>query len=169
MPEQQNVITFCLLSCIGYILGTAVSTVMARCHTASQYKHTGCCVTFEMQQRQAASISERLVDSNQSIISHIPDDWNLCQHYCGNCKPQVNPKFAAAQLQRQLTYFLTYFLTYLPHEARVLLEKLTICQQVKKLPAFYGTWRFITPLASARQLSLSWASLIQSIPPHPTS
>jgi hypothetical protein len=88
-----------------------------------------------MQQRQAASISEKLVDSNQSIISHNPDDWNLCQHYCGNRKPQVNPKFAAAQLQRQLTYLLTY----LPHEARVLLEKLTICQQVKKLPAFYGT------------------------------
>jgi hypothetical protein len=51
-----------------------------------------------MQQRQAASISERLVGSNQSVISHIPEEWNLHQHYCGNLKPQLNPKFAAAQL-----------------------------------------------------------------------
>ena len=40
---------------------------------------------------------------------------------------------------------------------------------VKKFPAFYGTRRFITAFTSARHLSLSWASSIQSIPPHPTS
>ena len=53
--------------------------------------------------------------------------------------------------------------------SRVLLEKLTGFQLVKKSPAFYGTRRFITTLTSACHLSLSWASLIQSIPPHPTS
>ena len=52
---------------------------------------------------------------------------------------------------------------------RVLLEKLTGLQLVKKFPAFYGTRRFITALTSARQLSLSWASPIQSTNPHPTS
>ena len=52
---------------------------------------------------------------------------------------------------------------------RVLLEKLTGLQLVKKFPAFYGTRRFITALTSVRQLSLSWASPIQSIYPHPTS
>jgi hypothetical protein len=52
---------------------------------------------------------------------------------------------------------------------RVLLEKLTGLQIVKKFPAFYGTRRFITAFTSARHLSLSWASLIQSLPPHPTS
>jgi len=41
-------------------------------------------------------------------------------------------------------------------------------QLVKKLPAFYGTWTFITAFKSARHLSLSWASSIQTIPPHPT-
>ena len=51
----------------------------------------------------------------------------------------------------------------------VLLEKLTGFQLVKKFLAFYGTRRFITALTSARHLSLSWASSIQSIPPHPTS
>ena len=52
---------------------------------------------------------------------------------------------------------------------RVLLEKLTSLQLVKKFLAFHGTRRFITALTSVRPLSLSWASPIQSIYPHPTS
>ena len=52
---------------------------------------------------------------------------------------------------------------------RVLLEKLTGSQLVKKFPAFHGTRRFITALTSVRHLSLSCASPIQSIYPHPTS
>ena len=52
---------------------------------------------------------------------------------------------------------------------RVLPEKLTGLQLVKKFPTFHGTRRFITALTSVRQLSLSWASPIQSIYPHPTS
>ena len=52
---------------------------------------------------------------------------------------------------------------------RVLLEKLTGLQLVKKFPAFHGTRSFITALTSVRHLSLSWASPIQSIYPHPTS
>ena len=70
-------------------------------------------------------------------------------------------------------------LKYLPHHytetrdafyylltpwCRVLLEQL-----VKKFPTFHGTRRFITALTSVRQLSLSWASPIQSIYPHLTS
>ena len=52
---------------------------------------------------------------------------------------------------------------------RVLPEKLTGLQLVKKFPAFYGTRRFITALTSVRHLSLSWVSPIQSTYPHPTS
>ena len=52
---------------------------------------------------------------------------------------------------------------------RVLLEKLTGLQLVKKFPAFHGTRRFITAHTSVRHLSLSWTSPIQSIYPHPTS
>ena len=64
-----------------------------------------------------------------------------------------------------LTY---YLITYLPTPwSRVLLEKLTCVQLVKKFPVFYG--KFITAFTSARHLSLSWASSIQSIPRHPTS
>ena len=51
----------------------------------------------------------------------------------------------------------------------VLLEKLTGLQLVQKFPAFHGTPRFITALTTVRHLSLSWASPIQSIYPHPTS
>ena len=60
----------------------------------------------------------------------------------------------------------TYLLTAW---CRVLLEKLTGLQLVKKFPAFHGTPRFITALTSVRQLSLSWTSPIQSTYPHPTS
>ena len=63
---------------------------------------------------------------------------------------------------RILTYLLTPW-------CRVLLEKLTGLQLVKKFPAFHGTRRFITALTSVPHLSLSWASPIQSIYPHPTS
>ena len=52
---------------------------------------------------------------------------------------------------------------------RVLLEKLTGLQLVKKFPTFHGTRRFITALTSVRHLSVSWASPIQSICPHSTS
>ena len=72
----------------------------------------------------------------------------------------------------QALYLLTvhYLLTYLLTPwCRVLLEKLTGLQLVKKFPAFHGTSRFITALTSVRHLSLSWASPIQSIYPHRTS
>ena len=52
---------------------------------------------------------------------------------------------------------------------RIILEQLTGLQLVKKFPAFHGTRRFITALTTVHQLSLSWASPIQSIYPHPTS
>jgi len=49
---------------------------------------------------------------------------------------------------------LTYLLYLLTPCSRVLLEKLTGSQLVKKFPAFYGTRRFITVLTSARHLTL---------------
>jgi len=58
---------------------------------------------------------------------------------------------------------LTYLLT---PRCRVLREKLTGLQLVKKFPAFHGTRMLITALTSVRHLSLSWASPIQSIYPH---
>ena len=63
-----------------------------------------------------------------------------------------------------LIYLLTYLFTYLlTPRSRVLLEKLTGVQLVKKFSAFYGTRRFITAFTSAGHLFLSWASSIHSI------
>jgi len=56
-------------------------------------------------------------------------------------------------LQSVYTYLLTPW-------CRVLLEKLTGLQLVKKFPAFHGIRRFTTALTSVRHLSLSWASPI---------
>jgi len=47
-----------------------------------------------------------------------------------------------------IAYFLTPW-------SRVLLEKLTGSQPVKKFPTFYGTQRFITAFTNALHLSLS--------------
>ena len=49
--------------------------------------------------------------------------------------------------------------------SRVILQKLTSFQLVKKFPAFYGTRSFITAFTSARHLSLSWARSSQFIAP----
>jgi hypothetical protein len=67
----------------------------------------------------------------------------------------------------EVTYLLTYLLT---PWSRVLPEKLKRPKLLKKLPAFYGTRSFVTAFTRARHLSLSWARLIQFMPPpHPTS
>ena len=73
-----------------------------------------------------------------------------------------NIKICGTSVIKPHTYLLTPW-------CRVLLEKLTGLQLVKKFPAFYGTRRFITALTSVRHLSLSWASPIQSTFPHPIS
>ena len=70
--------------------------------------------------------------------------------------------FIMSQLSLNMTYLRTPW-------CRVLLEKLTGVQLVKKFSAFHGTRRFITTLTSVRHLSLSWANPIQPTYPHPTS
>ena len=63
-------------------------------------------------------------------------------------KPVYVFRFYTPKQEFNLTYLLTSW-------SRVLLEKLTGSQLVKKFPAFYGTRRFITASTSARHLSLS--------------
>ena len=83
-----------------------------------------------------------------------PQDY--CQHYSASTLKHPSPS----------TYSLTHSLTPC---SRILLEKLTGSQLVKKFHIFYGTRSFITAFTTTRHLSLSWASSIQSTPPHPTS
>ena len=63
-------------------------------------------------------------------------------------------KVRTVELIHLLIDLLTYLLT---PWSRVLLEKLTGSQLVKKFPAFYGNRRFITAHTSVRHLSLSCA------------
>jgi hypothetical protein len=73
-------------------------------------------------------------------------------------------------LTHSLTHLLTHTLTHsLTPCSRFPLEKLTDLQPVNKFPALYETRMFITAFTSPRQLSISWAITIHSIPPHPTS
>jgi hypothetical protein len=86
-------------------------------------------------------------------IYHGPQHTNICAA-------------GLRHLRNTKCYLLTYLLT---PWSRVILEKLTGLQLVKKSSAFYGSRRFITAFTSDRHLSLSWASSIQFIPPHSTS
>ena len=63
-----------------------------------------------------------------------------------------------------VTYLTTIKAVYLLTPcSRVLLDKLTVSQLVKKFPTFYGNRRFITAFTRARQLCVSWARSIQSM------
>ena len=76
----------------------------------------------------------------------------------------VETALSAPQLHSALCASVdTHLLTYLLNPwCRVLFEKLTGLQLVKKFPAFHGTRRFITALTSVRYLPLSWATHTQS-------
>ena len=105
--------------------------------------------------------------SNRHSVSWWETVSFLCRVDNTNTDAYIyNLFFALARISRPVTYLLTYLLT---PWCRVLLEKLTGLQLVKKFPAFHGYPRFITALTSVRHLSLSWASPIQSIYPHHTS
>jgi len=120
----------------------------------------------------------------ESIIIHIhkKGDKTDCNNYGGiSLLPTTYKILSNTLLSRLIPYAKeiigdhqcdfrrnrsTYLLT---PWCRVLLEKLTGLQLVKKFPSFYGTRRFITALTNLCHPSLSWASPIQSIYPHPTS
>jgi len=55
----------------------------------------------------------------------------------------------------EIMYTLYFLSRQLTPWSRVLLEKLTVTQLVKKFPAFYGTRSFITMFTKARHLFLS--------------
>jgi len=77
---------------------------------------------------------------------------------------QVERKMRGQAYTRWIYTTLTYLLTY-----SMELSPSWEAGLVKKFPAFYTTKRFITAFTSARHLSLSCASSIQSTTPYPTS
>jgi len=105
--------------------------------------------------------SVRILSKTRHNRSHIPPNSIITNI------PSLDITYYCQLLTASLyIYLLTYLLT---PWCIVLLEKLTGLQLVKKFPEFHGTRRFITTLASVRHLSLSRASPIQAIYPHPTS
>ena len=97
---------------------------------------------------------------------------HLLGRYARGCRSLSRKERRPGCINWRWTYFeltkkcakITYLLT---PWCRVLLEKLTGLQLVKKFPAFHGTRRFITALTSVRHLSLN---LGQPNPVHiPTS
>jgi hypothetical protein len=76
--------------------------------------------------------------------------------------PLFNAFFSSLSPSKFMLYLIIYYL--LTPWCRVLLEKLTALQLVKKFPVFHGTRMFITGLTSVRQLPQYWASPAQSNP-----
>ena len=108
--------------------------------------------------------SQQLTNGNKVCLAYPWKTWETrdVRKVTYNEVQQPNISKPWNQDEKLLTYLLT------PCN-RIFLEKLTDFQLVKKFLAFYGTRMFITAFTNARQLSLSWASSIQSITPHPTS
>jgi hypothetical protein len=90
---------------------------------------------------RTSPVLEEMLSFMTSIVAFIIQTKNLC---------------SIARFHSMDTCLFTYLRTYLLIPcSRVLLEKLSGLQLVKKFPAFYGTRRFITAFTSARHLSLS--------------
>ena len=81
----------------------------------------------------------------------------------------TSPLFRPCNMPWDINPVTNIYIYSLTPWCRVLLEKLTGLQIVKKFLAIHGTRTFMTALTSVRHLSLSWASPIQSIYPNPTS
>ena len=92
--------------------------------------------------------------------------WSICLNFFSPPEYWCHVIGCIDPVLWQVNDIFTYLLT---PWCRVLLEKLTGLQLVKKFAAFYGIRRFITTLTSVCHLSLSCASPIQSTYPHPTS
>jgi len=66
-----------------------------------------------------------------------------------------------------VNYLLTFLLNYFMEQSPSWEANWFSASQ--EIPRIFGNRRFITVFTSARHLSLSWATWIQSMPPHPTS
>jgi hypothetical protein len=115
---------------------------------------------------------KKLLNTNVCLflLKHV---WNIYHSKNSSARYEQNCTLPFTQSTRYsylLTYIITYWLTHsLTPYSTVLLENPIGLQPAKKFTAFCGTWMFITAFTSTRHLPLSWASSIQSIPPHHTS
>jgi len=89
---------------------------------------------------------------NMDLIFYKFSDKQVKRNTRTNRYCHVDTWSRLSSKQHLLTYLLTYLLT---PWCRVLLEKLTGSQLVKKFPAFYETRKFIAAFTSASHLFLS--------------
>jgi len=99
----------------------------------------------------------RCVTTQKNAVINIIHDFFFPKMSVMKCNELVSNWTMCVRLSYSLT----------PNSS-VFLEKLNSSQLAKNFPAFYVTRKFITAFTNARHLSLSSASSIQSIPPHPT-
>ena len=103
-----------------------------------------------------------------SVVCWTASLYHLTANSRWKCDAErVYERYAQQPSEMQRRILLTP--SILTYSMRVLLEKLTGSQLIKKFSAFYGTRKFTTAFTRARHLSLTWASSIQSIPPNSTS
>jgi len=112
---------------------------------------------------------QRRMPSNRSASGHlwtgVDGDRFLATRTKVNTIWSLHFRRKDSKIRSLLAYLLNYVLN---PWSRVIFEKLTGLELVKKFPAFYGTQRFINTFTSACHLFLSWASSIQSMPQHLT-
>ena len=132
------------------------------CHHVQQLRHE----TMQMFTENEQPVNRRETPCCLGMLKGSPpcSQKPVLLHY-----PVAHSSSLLTYVLIYFTYLLTYLLTLLTYFitpwSRVLLEKLTGSQLVKKFPAFYGTRKFIAAFTSTRHLSLD-----QSSPyPHPTS
>ena len=163
---------------VNFILLQDHSTCFGCCpHPSSGVHKTAVWTAFQTWPRWkkvAAPITWPVLEAVVTVLC-TPDDGcgqhpKHVQWSCSKIKLTANSCIALVYYNMyEFIYYYTYrvgekCLTYLNSSyryltpwSRVLLEKLTVSQLVKKFPIFYGTQRLITPFTRVHHLSLSWA------------
>jgi len=126
------------------------------------------------EQKNVLQFPHTLYISGTCIILPKKAVWIVCFVDLASLHSLVNEANLVQNNSYQVSHKYSCFSCWWAHYlltrwCTVLLEKVTGLRLVKKFSTFHGTQRFITALTSIRHLSLSWASPIQSIYPHPTS
>jgi len=143
----------------------ATSRVARRKIGVSGIPNSFSCCVIVIAYTQLTNLTEGCIidGGSRGFDAHCLQPHGLLTRWC-----RVLEKLTGLQLVKKFPRF-TEPEGSLPHsQASTTSEKLTGLQLVKKFSAFHATRRFVTAPTNVRHLSLSQASPIQSIYPHPT-